>query len=372
MPCGPQTTNKRIIVKAAGSGNNNAAQSDSKPFSLVEIGIILDHKIPSIIVNPQSLQIDLEKLSIELSKKGYSIAIPINELSRYYKLFISDCSTTENKLYVHIKIPIVLANQEWKLYELITTPFAWNNETCVLMHETLFMTVSHNKTLKSISGTSLHHCKPYHDKLCYLPRFDSDAIYGPQCPYQMYTGRLMSTLFVSLSFFAISEISSDIFIITHPKNRTRIICPQENSEIEKSNYNHPGALQLSDGEREESDIKNDPVVEQDDSESEVEQEEPTETLWAGKDGTQWSDRSSTQSQSVTMAANVNEGQIQEWLMEENEDSDLTSNMVEEDNFVDQEAQCKSPHDSETEQECLEEDERDQVRCLLKMICLCQR
>ncbi|KAK4882977.1 hypothetical protein RN001_006296 [Aquatica leii] len=100
-----------------------------------------DHKIPSIIVNPQSLQIDLEKLSIELSKKGYSIVIPIHELSRYYKLSIADCTTTENKLYVHIKIPIVLTNQEWKLYELITTLFAWNNETCVLMHEILFMTV---------------------------------------------------------------------------------------------------------------------------------------------------------------------------------------------------------------------------------------
>ncbi|KAK4887232.1 hypothetical protein RN001_003503 [Aquatica leii] len=42
--------------------------------------------------------------------------------------------------------------------------------------------------------------------------------------------------------------------------------------------------QLSDSECEESDIENDPVVEQDDSESEVEQEEPTQTLWAGKDG----------------------------------------------------------------------------------------
>ncbi|KAK5648381.1 hypothetical protein RI129_003273 [Pyrocoelia pectoralis] len=39
--------------------------------------------------------------------------------------------------------------------------------------------------------------------------------------------------------------------------------------------------QLSDGECEESDIENDPVVEQDDSESKVEQEEPTQTPWAG-------------------------------------------------------------------------------------------
>ncbi|KAK4880409.1 hypothetical protein RN001_008555 [Aquatica leii] len=207
-----------------------------------------DHKIPAIIVNPQSLQTDLEKLATELSKKGYSIAIPIHELSRYYKLSIADCTTAGNKLFVHIKIPIIVTNQEWKLYELIT-PFAWKNETCILMHETLFMAVSHNQTLKSISGTSLHHCKPYHDKLCYLPRFDSDAIYSPQCAYKMYTGTTVEDLSQHCSFrchssqsMLISEISSDIFVITHPKNTTSILCPSENFEIEESLSRYGGEV----------------------------------------------------------------------------------------------------------------------------------
>ncbi|KAK4874310.1 hypothetical protein RN001_013670 [Aquatica leii] len=214
-----------------------------------------DHKIPSIfftIVNPQNLHIDLEKLSIELSKKGYSIAIPIRELSRYYTLSIADCTTTGNKLFVHIRIPIALMNQEWKLYELITTPFAWNNETCILIDETLYMAVSHNRILKSISGTSLHHCKPYHDKLCYLPRFESDATYGPQCAYKMYTRATVEDLSQHCSFrchssqsMLISKINSDIFVITQPKNKTSILCPRETSEIEESIYNQPGALQGS-------------------------------------------------------------------------------------------------------------------------------
>ncbi|KAF5271245.1 hypothetical protein FQR65_LT17672 [Abscondita terminalis] len=155
------------------------------------------HKIASIIVNPQNLLVDLKKLSHELNKKGHMIAIPTYELSRYYKLSIADCTTVGNKLYVHIKIPIVTLNQKWQLYELIT--------------------------LKSISGTSLHHCKPYHDKLCYLTRFDSDAIYGPQCAYKMYTGATVEEL----------KIDSDTFIITHPKRETYILCENKKLAIEK-------------------------------------------------------------------------------------------------------------------------------------------
>ncbi|KAF5308758.1 hypothetical protein FQR65_LT17969 [Abscondita terminalis] len=210
-----------------------------------------DHKIPPLIVTPQTLRTDLQNLSIELRKNGHSLAIPIDELSRYYKLSITDCTTTGNQLYVHIKIPIVSINQEWTLFELITTPFAWQNETCILMHETLFMAVSNNQTLKSISGTSLHHCKPYHDKLCYLPRFDSDALYGPQCAYKMYSGATVEDLSQHCSFrchasqsMLVSEIDSDTFIITHPKNKTSITCPNRSLDVEENNYNQPGALQI--------------------------------------------------------------------------------------------------------------------------------
>ncbi|KAF5299111.1 hypothetical protein FQR65_LT09469 [Abscondita terminalis] len=119
------------------------------------------------------------------------------------------------------------------------------------MHETLFMAVSNNQTLKSNSGTSLHHCKPYHDKLCYLTRFDSDAIYGPQCAYKMYTGATVEELSQHCSFrchasqsMLISEIDSNTFIITHPKRETYILCENKKLAIEKNNYNQPGALQI--------------------------------------------------------------------------------------------------------------------------------
>lgn len=58
---------------------------------------------------------------------------------------------------------------------------------------------------------------------------------------------------------------------------------------------------LSGGESEESDIEKEPVVEQEytDSDENVDEEEaPTKTTWAGKDGTQWSDTSSIQRQTI--------------------------------------------------------------------------
>ncbi|KAK4887382.1 hypothetical protein RN001_003653 [Aquatica leii] len=77
------------------------------------------------------------------------------------------------------------------------------------------------------------------------------ALYGPQCAYKMYLGATVEELSHHCSFrchssksMLVSEVSSDIFIITHPKNKTIIICPNETFELDNQSYYQPGALQV--------------------------------------------------------------------------------------------------------------------------------
>lgn len=188
------------------------------------------HFIPMSILPPKVLKHDLYNLEKSILKFNYSLAIPINELSRYYKIAITDCTISSNKIIVHVKIPIKHVDRDWKLLELLTTPFAWNDETCVVMHDTMYLAVS-NKIMRPISGVGLHQCKPYHDKLCFLPRFASDVKYGPLCAFKMYNGATVNELNKHCSFrchssnsMVISEVKEDTYVLTHLKNKTLIQC----------------------------------------------------------------------------------------------------------------------------------------------------
>ncbi|CAH0562991.1 unnamed protein product [Brassicogethes aeneus] len=92
---------------------------------------------------------------------------------------------------VTVKVPIRRENFRWQLYELVTTPFAWHNQTCHIQHEALCLEIAirnQKEVALTISGTNLHQCKPYENKLCYLPRFSSDNLHGPQCVKMLFHG----------------------------------------------------------------------------------------------------------------------------------------------------------------------------------------
>ncbi|KAF5281037.1 hypothetical protein FQA39_LY05242 [Lamprigera yunnana] len=173
-----------------------------------------DHKIPALIVQPLGLAADLTALEKDINSKNYRLAIQVEQLSKYYKLDIADCTVADQKIYIHIRVPIIQGKTEWKLYELITTPFAWNDETCIIMHDTLYIAVNEKaivSAVKVISETALRHCKPYHDKLCYLPKFESDALFGPRCAYEMFIGATVEELRTTDVI-----ISSGIYLETLP------------------------------------------------------------------------------------------------------------------------------------------------------------
>lgn len=209
-----------------------------------------NHFIPTPILPPNILKIDLKNLDDKIKSFDHTLVIPLNELSRYYKIPITDCSIADDKIIVHVKVPVKSIERDWKLLELLTTPFSWKGETCVVMHDTMYLAVS-GDIMRPISGAGLHQCKPYHDKLCYLSRFASDVKYGPQCAFKMYTGATVNELNKHCTFrchpsdaMLISEVNLDTYVITHIKNKTYTICNGKINYFPYSVYEKPGAVQL--------------------------------------------------------------------------------------------------------------------------------
>lgn len=220
---------------------------------------ILNHckqkMIPIIIVPPEILLRELLRLKMELELSSHTLAVPLSNIAKYYHLPICDCTISEEKINVQIRIPIVGKNNNWELLELIATPLKWGEQTCTILFETMYLAISHDRNGKGISmrpitGANLHQCRPFHDKLCYLPRYSAGEIYV--CATKMYRGSTVQSLSRHCPFrcqqsnsLSISEVNEDVFVITHPPKETNIRCNGYKSYLEESAYEQPGAIQIS-------------------------------------------------------------------------------------------------------------------------------
>ena len=148
--------------------------------------------IPVAVIEPTVLYNDLLTLKKQLIARGQDLAIPAKDLSRLYQIPICDCTLSHSNILIHIKIPVIQHSKQWTLFELKTTPFKWDQETCIIEHGTLYLAVSPNMSMedniRQIAGMGLHNCKPYHDKLCYIPRFAADSLHGPACARKLFVG----------------------------------------------------------------------------------------------------------------------------------------------------------------------------------------
>jgi Baculovirus F protein len=212
-------------------------------------------KIPSGVIHPDVLKADLVNLQNELSKSDLSLAIPVTSLSRYYQLPVSECTFSDKSISVRIKVPVKQKNYEWKLFELITTPFAWNDQTCMIEHSSLYMATSKSDDgliSTQVTGTALHLCKPYENKLCYLPRFSGDILQGPACSKKLFHG----TTVEDLSFHcplrchkskltSITEVDDETYLITHPGSNTFIQCEANSIPLPQNVSSSPGAVKIT-------------------------------------------------------------------------------------------------------------------------------
>ncbi|KAL1490150.1 hypothetical protein ABEB36_012890 [Hypothenemus hampei] len=214
-----------------------------------------DHKLPSSIVDPSVLKADLAKLTTTLYSSQQELAISVTDIFRYYKLPLAECSFTTSKLFILLKVPIRRTQKQWELFELVTVPFAWYNQTCSIPHRPLYLAANKLTTFsapetRQISGMGLHQCKPYHDTLCHLSRFPPEALEGPECAKILFTGGTITEISQHCpincnpsTHMVISEVLEDTYVVTHPAGPLAIKCGT-NRTVLPSTYHHQGALKI--------------------------------------------------------------------------------------------------------------------------------
>ena len=204
------------------------------------------HQIPEKVLRPQLFQANLMELQKELIKAGHDLAIAVTDIHRYYQLPITDCVISGNNITLVVRVPIVQQGIRWSLFELITAPFSWYNQSCRIEYSTLFLAVAeapytrhrrHN-LYRQISGLGLHQCRPHSDKLCFLPRFGEDKLHGPTCARKLYEGATVEELSYhcpmkchASTSLTITEVEEDLFIITNLKVGAYISCPSSNKTL---------------------------------------------------------------------------------------------------------------------------------------------
>lgn len=210
-----------------------------------------EKKIPTIVVQPHILLNDLTKLTNLIKPDGYELVIPFSDITSYFKLDIADCVISDNTILVTVKIPIRKFNSNWKLYEVIGTPFAWNNNTCVLQHETTYLAINHD-VMMPIKGSALHDCQPHHNVLCYVPRYMSDVVSNSACVRKLFTGASIQEL-SSVCIFSctpgstpsVNRVDDETYVVTHGTGSLQMQCRYHQSRnLSMPHEGMPGALEV--------------------------------------------------------------------------------------------------------------------------------
>ncbi|XP_046401852.1 uncharacterized protein LOC124167822 [Ischnura elegans] len=158
---------------------------------------------PISLVKLSDLQDDLNNLNNKLNPLGYELAQ--KEVTELMTMKIAQCTLREGELLIRF-----------------ATPFGWKNETCVILHNVVYAAVDGGR-LRTLSGPAMHDCRPFEDKLCFLPRFHGDTSHGPQCALTMFKGATAKQLNEACTLRChpgqstiITEVAFEKYVITHP------------------------------------------------------------------------------------------------------------------------------------------------------------
>lgn len=248
-------------------------RNDYKSFSLLQLGVhhVIRHlqtiqlvtrleiqsqcrerKIPNSVLTLEKLQKDLVVLSRSLQEDGYDLAIPYEEVTKYLKLEIVECMISGNEIIINLSVPIRKQGSQWKLYEPIAVPFAWENNTCTVQHRVSFLAVDQNQ-IRSIRGSAIKDCQPHEESLCFVPRYASDAVYGSLCPKKMFLGASIQELSTECIFSCVTETATLInkvgdfsYVLTHAHLPLDLNCRyNKNKTFTAPHLRKLGALEIT-------------------------------------------------------------------------------------------------------------------------------
>jgi hypothetical protein len=162
---------------------------------------------------------DLMDLESKLHLHNHSLAIPITNLTQYYKLPLVDCSFTPSQILLKITIPI--RQRSIQLFEIKTTPFRWQNSTCIIDMEPPLMAVG-NDFVIPILGHDAHQCQRT-DKLCLIPKQRADFSRNVTCAKRLFLKSTVRDITAACQFNCVPSLE---FLVT----RSRCLCHCEPSQ----------------------------------------------------------------------------------------------------------------------------------------------
>ncbi|XP_063230824.1 uncharacterized protein LOC134535568 [Bacillus rossius redtenbacheri] len=194
------------------------------------------NKIPAIVVTPAQLKEKLNMLNEILNRDGYALSISVSEVQKYFNLPICKCQVHKENLYLQIKVPIVKLNSNWRLFQFVAVPFQWKNSTCHLDHAPNFLAVDGDHLI-TIQGRNLLDCRPFEDKLCFVPRFSGDTLGSALCPKALFQGITVENLSTTCAFrchsgnqLMITQAGPERYFLTNPSGKLDLQCMKHNNE----------------------------------------------------------------------------------------------------------------------------------------------
>lgn len=94
-------------------------------FRLNIIDSCREGRIPPVLLTPVVFAADLRRLATAVAVDGRQLVISPGKVHSYYKLNIATCVIAKDSVLVTVRVPIRSRNHEWRLYEPLFVPFAW-------------------------------------------------------------------------------------------------------------------------------------------------------------------------------------------------------------------------------------------------------
>lgn len=205
---------------------------------------------PRSVVPEVVLKRGLHQLDVNMTGKGYEVALSLQDLNPFYSLPLTSCKFSPEKLVVTVNVPVRRKGDKWSLFEYVPSPLAWRNYTCTMSDTSNLLVVVSKGGARTITGFQRTVCDPSHTGLCLLPRQRKGSTITSECVTGLLGGESVDRLRTICPFFCrpscggvlLTWVWDSSFIVTHPSPDLVLSCPNSTTTFPTG---VPGAFEVS-------------------------------------------------------------------------------------------------------------------------------
>ncbi|XP_063234972.1 uncharacterized protein LOC134537928 [Bacillus rossius redtenbacheri] len=196
--------------------------------------------LPISLIKPVQLKSDLKKLHKALNLMNMTLSLTSQDVLHYYSLPITECTMSDKQIIIRLHVPVIHANTQWKLFELIPIPFSYMNVSCYLHTNKMLVALDINtQNLKIIPSSSEHDHNIYKipKEVTTTPiarciqagiTLSNYSQLMTVCKFSCYEKTSVVITHISPHFYIISNHETDLTIQCHNASLNRVI---KNTEI---------------------------------------------------------------------------------------------------------------------------------------------